>query len=321
MNKIKVLCTGSGGGIINNLIRNSIFEKRQYDFVSIDKITKSSVLNNIYSNKNHTFYIGDIADDHFVNVIFEIEKPDIVIHGASEKSNPNNFIHSNILGTQVLVNAAIKWNTKKFIHLSTYKVYGELGDKKDLSWVKTEGFPFREDAILNPSTQYAASKAAAEYIVKAASKSNGLNYIITRAANNYGQRQGKEKLIPKTIKSILDNQKIQIYGNGMNTRDWLHTFDYSSALVKILECGKMGETYNISSHQEFSNLEVVNEVCNTIGKGHNLIEFVADKVPHDFRMAADATKLRALGWAPDYKFKNAIKQTCEWFVNNSYCLK
>lgn len=320
MNKQKVLVTGSGGFIFSNFLRKAIFEKKPYDFISVDKVTKSSVLNNIYSNKNHTFYIGDIADDHFINVIFEYEKPDIVLHGAAETfvddslKYPNKFIHSNVLGTQVLVNAAVKWGVKQFIYVSTDEVYGQL--------LSDNAQPWKEDANLCPRNPYSASKAAGEFIVKAANSSFGLNYIITRSCNNYGPRQTSEKFIPKIIRCVLEDQKIPVYGQGLQMRDWMHVFDNCAAIMKILECGKNGETYNISSNQEFNNLEVVQMVCNVLGSGHNLISHIPDpRTGHDFRYAVDSSKIRSLGWDPQWKFKDGIKQTIDWYLNNKFFFK
>ena len=179
MSKLKLLATGSGGCIINNFIRRALFEKLPYDIVSIDKVLKSSVLNNIYANKNHEFRMGDVADKHLINVIFEIEKPDIVIHGANEKTNnSNDLIRSNVLGTQVLVDAAIKWGVKKFIYVSSGKVYWQLTETNMVESEEDDG------CQLNPTSFYGASKAAGEMIVKAAGNSFGLNYIITRGTNN-----------------------------------------------------------------------------------------------------------------------------------------
>lgn len=317
MSKLKVLCTGSGGFIISNFIRKAMYEKKPYEFVSIDKITKSSVLNNIYSNKNHTFYIGDIADDHFINVIFEYERPDIVLHGAAETfvddslKDPNKFIHSNVLGTQVLVNTAVKWGVKKFVYTSTDEVYGQL--------LNADEQPWKEDANYNPRNPYSASKAAGEFVVKAANSSFGLNYSITRSCNNYGPRQTLEKLIPKIIRCVRENQKIPIYGQGLQMRDWLHVYDNCSALLKIMENGKDNETYNISANQEYTNIEVVQMICNIIGNGHDLISYIQDpRMGHDFRYAVDATKLKSLGWEPQWKFKDGIRQTVEWYMNNKF---
>lgn len=319
MDKQKVLVTGSGGFILSNFLRRAIFEKKPYEFVSVDKVTKTSVLNNIYSNKNHTFYIGDIADDHFVNVIFEYERPDIVLHGAAETFvdysliDPNKFIHSNVLGTQVLVNAAVKWGVKNFIYTSTDEVYGQLENDSLPAW--------KENSPLNPRNPYSASKAAGEFVIKAAGSSFGLNYCITRTCNNYGPRQTSEKFIPKIIKCILEEQKIPVYGQGLQMRDWLHVFDNCAALMKVLESGKGGEVYNVSANQEFTNIEVVNEICNIIGKGHNLISFVKDRPGHDFRYSVDSSKLRGLGWETKYKFKAGLAQTVEWYLTNKFFLK
>lgn len=319
MNKQKVLVTGSGGFIFSNFLRRAIFEKKPYDFVSIDKVTKSSVLNNIYNNKSHTFYIGDVADEHLVNVVFEYERPDIIIHGAAETfvddslKDPARFIHSNVLGTQVLVNAAVKWGVKNFIYISTDEVYGQLENESAPAWKETD--------VLNPRNPYSASKASGELIVKAANSSFGLNYCITRSSNNYGPRQTAEKFIPKIIKCILEDQNIPVYGQGRQIRDWLHVFDNCAAITKILENGKPGEIYNISASQEYSNIEVVNEICNIIGKGHGLISYVKDRPGHDFRYAIDSSKMRALGWEPKFKFKYGLAQVVDWYLTNKFFLK
>lgn len=320
MSKQKLLLTGSGGFICSNFIRKAIFEKKPYDIISIDKVTKSSVLNNIYSNKNHTFYIGDIADEHFVNVIFEYERPDIILHMAAESSvdesikDPNKFIHSNVLGTQVLLNAAIKWEVKNFVYVSTDEVYGQLENDAAPAW--------KEDASLNPRNPYSASKAAGELLVKAAGASFGLNYKITRSSNNYGPRQTAEKLIPRVIKCVMEESPIPIYGQGLQMRDWLHVFDNCSAIIKVLEDGKNNEIYNISANQEYTNIEVVNEICNILGKGHNLISHIKDpRNAHDFRYAMDSSKLKTIGWDPKYKFKAGLAETVEWYTNNKFFLK
>lgn len=319
MSKQKVLVTGTGGFVFSNFIRKAIFEKKPYDFISVDKVTKSSVLNNIYSNKNHTFYIGDIADNHFINVLFEYERPDIILHGAAETfvddslAEPNKFIHSNILGTQVLVSAAVKWGIKNFIYISTDEVYGQLEDDKAVAW--------KEEDPLNPRNPYSASKAAGEFFLKAANSSFGLNYSIIRPCNNYGPRQTPEKFIPKTIKCILEDQKIPVYGQGLQLRDWLHVFDNCAAIMKVLEGGKSGEIYNVSAGQEFSNIEVVNEICNVMGRGHNLISFVKDRPGHDFRYAINSSKVKTLGWEPKFKFKTGLAQTVEWYLNNKFFLR
>lgn len=321
----KVLITGTGGFIFSNFVRKAIYDQvksddRSYKFISVDKVTKTSVLNNIYQNKNHTFYIGDISDPHFINVLFEYERPDVVIHGAAESfvddslKDPNKFIQANVLGTQVLVNAAVKWGVEKFIYISTDEVYGQLEKDTDASWT--------EESPLNPRNPYSASKAAGELVVKAASYSYGLNYNITRSSNNYGPRQTSEKLIPKAIKCILNNEKIPIYGQGLQIRDWTYVADNCNGIMTVLEKGKPNEIYNISANQEFTNIEVIQSICNVMESGHSLISFIKDpRQGHDFRYSVDCTKLKTLGWKPSYKFKEGLADTIEWYQKNQWFLK
>jgi dTDP-glucose 4,6-dehydratase len=218
------------------------------------------------------------------------------------------------LGTQVIINSCVKNKVDKLIYISTDEVYGQLTDESAESW--------KEDAPLNPRNPYSATKAAGELLVKAASESFGLKYNITRSSNNYGPRQFPEKLLPKTIKCILENKPIPIYGQGLQIRDWTHVYDNCSALFAILNSGKDNETYNISANQEFTNLEVIQSVCNAMGKGHDLISFVEDpRKSHDFRYSVNTSKLRALGWKPTTKFKDGIVDTVNWYLNNQYFLK
>ncbi len=322
MNK-KVLVTGSCGFIFSNFIRKSIYEKFPYSFCSIDNASKGTALNNIYTNKSHPFYIGDVCDLHFLNVIFEIERPDIVIHAAETSVNDSNkLIQTNILGTQNIIDACIKWNINTLLYVSTEQVYGSYKENNYFG----DGFGFNESHPINSNNYYASSKASGELLIKSASNSNGLNYIITRPSNTYGQRQTSEKLIPKIIKCINNNEKIPVHGKGEQVRSWTHVFDNCSAILKILDKtqfnGKgQGEIYNISSNQEFTTLEVVQEVCNAMGKGHDLISFIPPKPGYDFMRLTDSSKLRSLGWKPSFKFKSGISQTVEWFKNNSWSLR
>lgn len=315
----KVLCTGSAGFIFSNFIRKSIYDKQPYEFVSVDKVTKGSVLNNIYLNKSHKFHIGDVSDAHFIDVIFELERPDIVIHGAAETHvddsirDPNKFIQSNILGTQVLVNASIKWGVKKFVYISTDEVYGQLNNESESSWT--------EESVLSPRNPYAASKAAGELLVKAAHITHGLSYNITRSSNNYGPRQSPDKFIPKIIKCILNEQKIPVYGQGLQIRDWTYVMDNCEAILTILNSGKENNVYNISANQEYTNIEVVQLICNAMEKGHSLIEFVNDRKGHDFRYSLNCNKLKQLGWEPKFKFKEGIHATLNWYLNNKWFIK
>ncbi len=316
LSKVKILITGSGGFIFSNFIRRAFFTKQDYTLVSIDKVRKRHAIHNMYVNKSHKFYPGDISDAHFINTIFEFERPDIVINGAAESfvdssiNDASPFITSNILGTQVIIDACLKWGVKKLIHISTDEVYGHLTSEDDAAWT--------EESPLNPRNPYSASKASAEFLVKAAHETHGLQYVITRSCNNYGPWQDPEKFLPKIIKNILSGDKIPVYGQGLQIRDWMHVFDNCDAIIKIINEGDINCTYNISANQELPNIEVVQRLCNTLGKGHQLIEFVKDRVGHDFRYSTSSDKLKKLGWTPQYKFNDGIASTAQWYLNNQF---
>lgn len=314
----KVLITGTCGFIFSNFIRKAIYEKHPYSFVSVDKMSGNA--NALYQHKNHAFHLADIRDQHIIDKIFQFERPDIVIHGAAESfvdyslSDPNSFVTSNVLGTQVIINACVKHGVERLIYISTDEVYGQLTGESDAAWT--------EEAPLNPRNPYSASKAAGELMVKAAHQSHGLIYNITRSSNNYGPRQTPEKLIPKAIKCIQMGQKIPIYGQGLQIRDWTHVFDNCAAVLTVLNNGKPNETYNISANQEFPNIEVIQKICNAMGKGHELISFIEDpRKGHDFRYSIDSSKIRELGWKPNYKFREGVVDTVEWYKMNQWFLK
>lgn len=319
----RILITGSTGFIMSNFVRKLIYEsnhnpdKYPYTIVSLDRVNGSGNL--LYANKNHTFHIADIRDQHVIDIIFQFEQPDIVIHGAAlthvdeSLADPNPFITSNVLGTQVIINACVKHKVEKIIYLSSDEVYGQLISEQDSPWM--------EESTLAPRSPYSASKAAGELLVRAAYDSYGLKYNIVRSSNNYGPRQTPNKFIPKIIKCIFEDKKIPIYGNGLQIRDWLHVFDNCSALLAILNNAELNQTYNVSANQEFTNIEVVQEICNSLGKGHSLIEYVKDRPGHDFRYAVNSDKIKQIGWKPTFKFKDGINSTCEWYFNNKYFVK
>lgn len=314
----KVLITGTCGFIFSNFIRRAIYEKQPYSFVSVDRVAGNA--NMVYNNKNHIFHFADLRDSHIIDKIFSFERPDIVIHGAAESfvdaslSDPNAFVTSNVLGTQIIINACVKHNVERLIYISTDEVYGQLTGESDPAWT--------EDSPLDPRNPYSASKAAGELMVKAAHQSFGLIYNITRSSNNYGPRQTPEKLIPKSIKCILEGRKIPIYGKGLQIRDWTHVFDNCAAILTVLNNGKPNETYNISANQELPNIEVIQKVCNAMGKGHDLISFIEDpRKGHDFRYSIDSSKIKELGWKPSYRFKEGIVDTVEWYKMNQWMLK
>lgn len=319
MAKKKVLVTGSCGFIFSNFARLAVRYSTDYTFVSIDKVATSHSLNNIYVHNRHKFHLADVVDAHIVDKIFELERPDIVIHGAAEShvddsiASANPFIMSNVLGTQVIVDACVKYDVEKLIYISTDEVYGQL-DKNDEAWT--------EKSTINPRNPYSASKMAGELIVRAGSETHGIQYNITRSCNNYGPRQSIKNLIPKTIKHIFEEKKIPIYGQGEQIREWIHVGDNCKAIFKILENGKNKETYNISAGCELSNIEMVQNICNIIGAGHNLISFIPDPRPgHDFRYSINSSKLRDIGWEPEFKLQNGLNYTIKWFFNNKWFLK
>lgn len=318
MNKQKILITGSCGFILGNFLRRLVSEKKPYQIASLDRIN-SNVANSMYWNKNHSFNVADINDQHIMDSIFQIEQPDIVIHGAAETSieesfkNPNIYLNTNIIGTQNIINSCLKFKIKKLIYLSSSDIYGSLTDQEPSA---------KETNKENPGSPYAISKMAAEQLIKTAASSSGLNYNIVRCSSSYGPRQNALKLIPKAIKSILQDTPIALYGNGLHIRDWAHVFDTCSAILTVMENGQNNEIYNISSNQEYANIEVIQNICNIMNKGHNLITFISDpRKVHDYRNAIDSSKIKDIGWKSSFKFKDGLKETIQWYLNNQWYFK
>lgn len=321
MAKTKILVTGSCGFIFSNFMRLAQIaqrDKHEYTFVGVDKITRTKAIKNIYEHRNQKFYLADVSDKHAIDRIFRLEKPKIVIHGAAEShvddsiSDAHPFIKSNVLGTQVIVDACIKYSINRLIYASTDEVYGQLNSELDKPW--------KEGSLLFPRNPYSASKAAGELIIKAAHETHGLNYNITRSCNNFGPRQQLKNLAPKVIKCIVDESPIPVYGQGAQIREWIHVSDNCRAVLDIIK-GPPNEIYNVSAGYEISNIELVNMICNIIGKGHDLITFVEDRPGHDFRYAIDSSKLHDIGWSPTLKFRDALEHTCSWYLKNKWYLK
>lgn len=315
MKRRNILITGGSGFIFSNFIRQIFHTKQPYNVASLDRVKD---FRTIYINPNHSFHIADVRDAHILDVIFKKEEPEIVVHGAAEShvdnsiEDANPFMTSNVVGTQNVIDACLKYNVKRMIYCSTDEIAGQLKEG-EIAWT--------EEAPLNPRNPYAASKASGELLVKAAHNTHGLNYQIIRSCNNYGPWQSSDKFIPKIIRSVLNNEEMPIYGRGLQSREWIHVFDFCSALFKIINEGEENQIYNISARQEFSNIEVFQIVCNALGQGHDLLKFVEDRKGHDFRYAVDNTKLKELGWEYKFKFKDGIKQTVEWYKNNKFFLK
>ena len=313
----KVLITGGAGFIGSNFIHYILSKYNDYQVINLDKLTYAANLENlkdIEDNKNYKFIHGDIADKEFIFKLFENEKFDIVINFAAESHvdnsilNPQIFTITNILGTQVLLDACRKYNIKRFHQVSTDEVYGELPlDDKNIL--------FTEKTPLNPSSPYSASKASADMLVKSYYRTYSLPITISRCSNNYGPYQHLEKLIPLMISKAINNDNLPVYGNGLNVRDWLHVYDHCTAIDLIIHEGKIGEIYNIGGNNEKSNIDVVKIILKELGKSEKLIKYVNDRPGHDLRYAIDSTKIKTtLNWKPVYSFEKGILDTIKWYT-------
>lgn len=313
----KMLITGGAGFIGSNFIHYILSKYNDYQVINLDKLTYAANLDNlkdIEDNKNYRFIHGDIADQEFIFKLFENEKFDIVINFAAESHvdnsilNPQIFTITNILGTQVLLDACRKYNIKRFHQVSTDEVYGELPlDDKNIL--------FTEKTPLNPSSPYSASKASADMLVKSYYRTYSLPITISRCSNNYGPYQHLEKLIPLMISKAINNDNLPVYGNGLNVRDWLHVYDHCTAIDLIIHEGKIGEIYNIGGNNEKSNIDVVKIILKELGKSEKLIKYVNDRPGHDLRYAIDSTKIKTtLNWNPVYSFEKGILDTIKWYA-------
>ena len=313
----KMLITGGAGFIGSNFIHYILSKYNDYQVINLDKLTYAANLDNlkdIEDNKNYRFIHGDIADQEFIFKLFENEKFDIVINFAAESHvdnsilNPQIFTITNILGTQVLLDACRKYNIKRFHQVSTDEVYGELPlDDKNIL--------FTEKTPLNPSSPYSASKASADMLVKSYYRTYSLHITISRCSNNYGPYQHLEKLIPLMISKAINNDNLPVYGNGLNVRDWLHVYDHCTAIDLIIHEGKIGEIYNIGGNNEKSNIDVVKIILKELGKSEKLIKYVNDRPGHDLRYAIDSTKIKTtLNWKPVYSFEKGILDTIKWYA-------
>ncbi|WP_141431117.1 dTDP-glucose 4,6-dehydratase [Bacillus sp. 03113] len=317
MTKKKILVTGGAGFIGGNFVQYMVNKYPQYDIYNLDLLTYAGDLTKhkeIEKADNYHFIKADIADRDAIFTLFEKENFDYVAHFAAEShvdrsiTDPESFVRTNVLGTQVLLDAAKANGITKFVHVSTDEVYGELDF--DLTTFFTEETP------LQPNSPYSASKASSDLIVRAYHETFGLPINITRCSNNYGPYHFPEKLIPLTISRVLNDQKVPVYGDGKNIRDWLHVLDHCAAIDLVLHEGQIGEVYNVGGHNERTNLEVVKTIIKTLDKSEDLIEYVTDRLGHDKRYAIDPTKMEKLGWKPTYTFETGIAQTIQWYLDN-----
>lgn len=313
----KVLVTGGAGFIGGNFVHYMLTKYSDYIIYNLDALTYAGDLTKhkeFETNTNYKFAKVDITDREELLRLFEAEKFDYVVHFAAEShvdrsiTDPGVFVKTNVIGTQNLLDAAKHYGIKKFVHVSTDEVYGEL-DFDPATF-------FTEDTPLQPNSPYSASKASSDLLVRAYHETYKLPVNITRCSNNYGPYHFPEKLIPLTISRVLNDEKVPVYGDGKNIRDWLHVIDHCSAIDLVMHEGNNGEVYNVGGHNEKTNLEVVQTIIKTLGKSEKLIEFVEDRLGHDKRYAIDPSKLEKLGWKPTYNFDSGIAQTIEWYVEN-----
>jgi dTDP-glucose 4,6-dehydratase len=331
----RFLVTG-GAGFIGSAVIRYLIGETDHQVLNLDKLTYAgnlASLSEIATNPRYQFVQGDIADADLVSKLFVDFQPDVVMHLAAEThvdrsiDGPADFIHTNIVGTSVLLEVARSyWDTVlvdrksafRFHHISTDEVFGSLGET---------GF-FTEETAYDPSSPYSASKASSDHLVRAWRRTYGLPVLVTNCSNNYGPYQFPEKMIPLMILNALEGKPLPVYGNGQQIRDWLHVEDHARALYRVVTEGKVGETYNIGGHNEKTNLEVVRSLCdlldelcpehpNGIASYKDLIAYVADRPGHDQRYAIDASKIQKdLGWVPKETFETGLKKTVLWYLNN-----
>lgn len=313
----KLLVTGGSGFIGCNFIEYMLKTYPTYEIVNVDLLTYAGSLENnraVSGYPQYRFIHGDIRDRTFIFELFEKEMFDWVVNFAAEShvdrsiENPADFLTTNVLGTQILMDACRAYQVKRFHQVSTDEVYGDLALDSELLF--TEDFP------LKASSPYSASKASADLLVLSYFRTFQLPVTISRCSNNYGPYQFPEKLIPLMILKALKNEKLPVYGTGENIRDWLHVLDHCKAIDAILHKGCSGEVYNIGGNQEYSNLTIVKFILDELRKPYELIEFVMDRPGHDLRYAIDSSKIQEeLGWSPSYSFETGLKSMIEWYVD------
>ena len=317
---MRLIVTGGAGFIGSNFIRYVLEDRPDYSVINFDALTYAGNLENLSrldENPRYQFVRGDVAAVDQVKTLLQ-GGVDAIINFAAESHvdrsimDANSFVKTNIIGTQVLLEAARKIPGLRFIQISTDEVYGSLG---------VQG-KFRENSPLAPNSPYAASKASADLLARAYHMTYGVDVIVTRCCNNYGPHQFPEKLIPLMTLNAINNDKLPVYGDGLYSRDWIHVLDHSRAIVLILEKGQGGEIYNIGANHEETNLDLVHRILRILKKPKSLIDFVRDRPAHDRRYAVDASRLRdELGWRPKVPFEKGLRETIKWYKDHRSWIK
>lgn len=342
MKSVKILITG-GAGFIGAAVVRHIINDTIHSVINVDKLTYAGNLESlemVSGNPRYSFEQVDICDAENLKRIFEQHQPDIVMHLAAEShvdrsiDGPGDFIHTNIVGTYILLEQVrdyfskldnLKRKSFRFHHISTDEVYGDLPHPDDITESEIKHLPlFTETTSYSPSSPYSASKASSDHLVRAWHRTYGIPIIITNCSNNYGPYQFPEKLVPLVILNALDGKALPIYGKGNQIRDWLYVEDHARALLLVATEGYIGETYNIGGHNEKQNIEVVETICNILDEFkpretlyEEQIVYVSDRPGHDMRYAIDSSKIqKELGWTPQETFESGIRKTVQWYLDN-----
>lgn len=309
-----ILLTGGAGFIGSWLVKHLLEKYPQYRITNLDLLTYAGNPDNlreVESNPNYTFVHGDICDEKLVNEL--VKDADIIVNVAAQThvdrsiDGPSVFIETNVLGTQILLEAGRKAGISKFIQISTDEVYGSLGPTGE----------FKETTPIDPSSPYSSSKAASDLIALSYHKTYGMHVCVTRCSNNYGPNQYPEKLIPLFIQNASKDKSVPVYGDGLNVRDWIHVKDHSAGVAMVIDKGRAGEVYNIGASNEQNNLWITKKILELLGKPESLITYVEDRLGHDRRYAIDSSKIQGeLGWGPQIDFAQGLKETVEWYLAN-----
>lgn len=317
---MKILVTGGCGFIGSHFLRYMMKTYSGDSFICLDALTYAGNKNNILDlvkDSRLTMVEGDIREASLVDTLFATHKPDIVVHFAAETHvdrsivGPQVFLETNVIGTGVLLDACLRHGIERFHHVSTDEVYGTLPLQG--------GSLFTEQSPLKPTSPYAASKASSDLLVLSYYKTYGLPTTISRCSNNYGTHQYPEKLIPLMIQKALQGKPLPVYGDGLNVRDWIHVVDHCKAIDFILQKGTVGEVYNVGAGEEIPNIKLVKQILDVLGKPYELITYVPDRLGHDLRYAVDSSKVRRLGWRPEYTVDRALEDVVKWYKDALKC--